>query len=109
VLQISLLLFVFNVLIRVQVHDEDRLPVSGGSAPAIWTLLLRCFIDDGALLWQRDINAFVALCRRHKPDGAMPMLVVVPLHKPADPLAGGKQIFERLVRLSWPIFHCLET
>ena len=36
----SFFLFVFNVLIRVQVHDEDRLPVSGGSAPAFWALLL---------------------------------------------------------------------
>jgi hypothetical protein len=44
------------VLIRVQVRNEIRLPVSGGSAPAFWALLLRCFIDDGALLQQRDIN-----------------------------------------------------
>ena len=36
------------------------------------------------------------------------MLMVVPLHKHADPLVGDKQIFERLVRISWPILQRLE-
>ena len=42
-------MFVFNVLIRVQVNDEDRLPVSGGSAPVFRAQLLHYFIDDDAL------------------------------------------------------------
>lgn len=52
----------------------------------------------------RNINALaedqrLPINRRHKPDGALPMLIVILLHKPAGPPTGGKQIFESLVRI----------
>ena len=52
----------------------------------------------------RNVNALaedqrLPINRRHKPDGAMPMLIVIPLHKHAGPPTGGKQIFESLVRI----------
>lgn len=50
----------------------------------------------------------MALCRRDEPDRTMPMLVVVPLHKGADPLPGGQEGGKGAARVRGPVFQGLE-
>ena len=76
-----LLLMVFpsDVLIRIQVHNPDALPVARGATPALGM----------ALPW------------RDEDDSAVTMLVVVPLDESADPLSGGKQSLQMLAADTW--------
>lgn len=44
----------------------------------------------------RDVVAFMALCRADVADAAVPVIVVVPMHELARPLARGAQIRKAL-------------
>ena len=59
---------------------------------------LRGFID----LTAASAQARMALCRPHKADGTVPMFIVVPVDKPADPLPGCSEFFERPPRIARP-------
>ena len=54
------------------------IPTSGGSAPTPWMSLTGQLVDTGPLA--ADVNGFsaVALRRRHEPDAAVAVLIVVP-------------------------------
>lgn len=56
------------------------MPEAGGAAPAAGMTLAGLLVDAGAVATDRNGLAAMALIRRHKPDGAVAMLVVVPVH-----------------------------
>ena len=56
------------------------------------------FINEGTLRKQGLIRAGMMLCRCHEADGAVAMLMVVPMCQVRDPAPRGQHIFKRLDR-----------
>ena len=89
-------------------HGMDSVPVPGVLASAPRVLATGVFIKRFALIQQCPVQSCMALRRRHKANGAMPMLVVVPLHEIGDPLTSAAQVGKRFQRELRPIFQGFE-
>jgi len=64
------------------------MPTVSAAAPATWMPLTCSVVDLGPVTTDRDGLATVALSRRHEPDGAVVVPVVVPVHECRHPGAG---------------------
>jgi hypothetical protein len=83
----------------------DWRPVSGLPAPASWVAFPRLLIDRVAGLEQRPILAGMTLRRGDVADGAMAVLVAVPLHKTNRPLPCGVKVGQPFGRELRPILR----
>jgi hypothetical protein len=50
----------------------------------------------------------MALCWRHEPNRAVPVLMVIPMNKATNPLPCRQQAVERRAWIGWPVFQGLE-
>ena len=62
--------------------NTHGLPVFSGAAPA---LLVGGHEDIDSALQQAALQTFTTLLWRYKADGAVPAVLVVPMHEPAHP------------------------
>ena len=95
-------------VIGVQMHDMYALPVARGAFPAQRITLPGALVKRCTAIQDALIKICMTLGRRHKPDRAVTMLVVVPLHQFGDPVAGRSQGVERFERIGRPVFQCFE-
>ena len=72
---------------------------------ALGMLLARQRIDPGTLLEQGAVQARMTLGWRHKADGAVTVLVVVPVRQLSDPTPRGQQAFKRAHRHLRAVFQ----
>ena len=79
----------------VEVYSIDVVPLVRCCRPALGIVLTRRRIDPGTLLKQGAVQACMALGWRHKADGAVMVLAVVPVRQVRDPAACGQQIVKR--------------
>ena len=89
-------LLIWNV--GVEVNGIDVHPLARCCRPVLGIVLTRRRIDPGTLLKQVAVQACIALGWRHKADGAVTVLVVVPVRQVRDPAACGQQIVKRAYR-----------
>ncbi len=94
--------------IGIQMHCVDALPVARGSVPSErialpCRLVKRCASTQNVL-----IEIGMTLRRRHEPDRAVTMLLVVPAHQCTHPGARGEQGIERLEGMGRPVLQGLE-
>ena len=73
-------------------------PVPGLTAPASRMALPRLLVESVPAGEQRMILPGMAFCRRDVADGAVPMLMVVPVPEVCGPLPGGREIGKALGR-----------
>ena len=89
-------LLVWNV--GVEVNGIDVVPLARCCRPPLGIVLTRRRIDPGTLLKRGAVQACIALGWRHKADGAVTVLVVLPVRQVRDPAACGQQIVKRSYR-----------
>ena len=70
------------------------MPAAGCAGPAAGVPLAGLLIDLGTMPADRCGSSAVALIRRHEPDGAVAVPMVVPVHKCAGPTEGLLQAAE---------------
>ena len=63
----------------IEVDFGDSAPIAYRAGPTVWVGIAGCGIDFGAVIQNGLIELQVALRWRHKANGAVPMLVVVPM------------------------------
>ena len=80
---------------RIEPHDFDSRPVSCALRPTLWVRIARLLVDVIATAKNLYILTTMALFGCDEADGAVPMLLVVPGHKPRDPGSGGLERQER--------------
>lgn len=73
----------------IEVHDIEMRLLAGLSGPALRIFLARPFIDERTLLKQAFVPAGMALRWCYEADGAVAMLMVVPMSQLGDPAPCG--------------------
>ena len=91
-----------RVTLRVQRDRGHRRPVPGWPAPAPRIALARGLVDGMAGAEQAAILTGMALCRGDVADGAVPMLVIVPVDEPRGPGPGRLQVGTPWCPSAWP-------
>ena len=86
----------------------NALPVAGGAFPSERIALPCRLVKRSASKQHVLIEVGMTLRRRHEPDRAVTMLLVVPAHQRAHPGARGEQGIERLERIGRPVLQGLE-
>ncbi len=91
--------------------DSDHLRLTqaaGAVAPTSGVLLASLLVDNSAVTTEFNGLTAVAPIRRHEPDGAVAVPVVVPVHECADPAASLCLAAEGPPGVIRPVFHGAE-
>ena len=89
--------------VGVEPDGLDGIPVADPARPATGMAPTSFLVERRALREDGRILALVALGRGNEADGAVAMLMVVPLHEVQDPEAGLVQTVEAVYRIVRPV------
>src|ERR1700674_3225352 len=88
-----------DIWLWIQSDGGDGRPVADLTAPARWGPTLGPRVDGAALEQSCDVAPRVPIGRRDKPNRAVQMLRVIPVHEGLDPPARRGEIREGLRRI----------
>ena len=83
---------------------SDRVPIAGRSTPTLRMTRFGLLIDRLSVFQDGVIKSFVSLMRGDELDSAVAVLVVIPAHKPLNPVAGCLQAGKALLGVARAVF-----
>ena len=89
-------------------HDGDRIPVASVARPPVGVTCFGSLVEGVAFIEQGNIHPGMAKGWGDEFDGAVTMLVVVPMDELSNPCPGLVQAGKCRVWIGWTIFQCLE-